>query len=127
MRTRSRGVTLVEVLVAVVVCGAGLAIAAGGVSSILKADVYAEDLTRAADHLELLLSRVEGEVLPRESAKGDFTADGAPELRWELVVTPGDREGLTDVRAIVTWTRWSQERELSVSRLVFVDPQAGTQ
>ena len=125
--SRSRGVTLIEVLVAVVVCGAGLAIASGGISTILRADVHAEDLTRAADHLELLLARVESKVVPLEAARGDFNADGAPELRWELVVAPGEREGLTDVRATVTWTRWGQERELAVSRLIFVDPAAGTQ
>lgn len=117
--------TLVEVLVAVVVCGAGLAIAAAGVSSAVRAEGHADDLSRAAAHLELLLARVEAGVLPLSDATGTFEEDGAPELSWSIVCRPGEREALTDVQATVRWTRLGAERELSVQRLLFVDPEYG--
>lgn len=125
--SRRRGMTLVEVLVAVVVCGAGLVIAASAVAAALNAEGHAADVSRAATHLELLLGRVESGVLPLEAAQGDFTEEGAPDLKWSVAVEPGEREGLTDVQLSVTWTRLNQERDLTVSRLIFTDPQAGTQ
>jgi hypothetical protein len=119
--------TLVEVLVAVVVCGAGLVIAASAVAAALNAEGHADDLSRAATHLELLLGKVESGVVALEADEGDFTEEGAPELKWSITVEPGEREGLTDVQLSVKWTRLNQERDLTVTRLVFTDPNAGTQ
>ncbi len=122
---RRRGMTLIEVLVAVVVCGAGLAIAAAGVSAAVRAEGHAQDLSRAAAHLELLLGRLEAGVLPLSDAQGTFEEDGAPELSWQVVCRPGEREALTDVQATVRWTRLDAEREQSVQRLLFIDPEFG--
>jgi hypothetical protein len=124
---RRRGATLIEVLVAVVVCGSGLAVAATGISAALRAETHADDLSRATACLDLLLARVEGKVLPLETAKGDFAADGEPDLAWDLTVEPGEKEGLMDARLVVRWTRHDAERELAITRLIFVDPKAGTQ
>lgn len=121
----TRGMTLVEVLVAVVVCGAGLAIAAAGVSAAVRAEGHAADLSRAAHHLELLLGRLEAGVLPLSDAEGTFADDGEPDLAWSVVCRPGEREALTDVQAAVRWTRLGTERELAVQRLLFIDPELG--
>lgn len=122
---RGRGLTLVEVLVAVVVCGAGLALVAAGISGAVRAESYAQGLTSAADHAELLLGRLEAGVLPLEDAAGDFTDDGAPELSWEVRLTPGEVEGLQVARLTVSWTSLGVERDLVVERQLFVDPLEG--
>lgn len=123
--SRRPGMTLVEVLVAVVICGAGLAIAAAGVSSAVRAEGHAQDLSRAAAHLELLLGRLEAGVVPLSDATGTFEEDGAPELSWAITCRPGEREALTDIQASVRWTRLGVERELTVQRLLFIDPEYG--
>ncbi|MGE0710177.1 MAG: hypothetical protein AB7N76_07550 [Planctomycetota bacterium] len=113
---------------AVVLCGAGLAIVAGGVAAAMRAESYADDLTRAADHVDLLLARLESQELAIEDASGDFGDDGADDLFWEVAVTaPQDvqLEGLQEVRVTVRWLRYSSEQELSIVRWMFLDPQQG--
>jgi Tfp pilus assembly protein PilV len=115
--------TLVEVLVAVVICGAALTIAAGGIAAALRADDAADDLARASSCMRLLLARLESGAVALEAGTGDFADDGEPGFTWEVTVEPGEVEGLTDCHLAVRWTRFNQERELDVSRLLFVDPQ----
>jgi Tfp pilus assembly protein PilV len=117
--------TLVEVLVAVVICGAALTLAAGGVASAVRADAYAARLTTAADHAELLLGRLECGALPLEDARGDFEEDGQPDLAWEVTVDTTDIEGLSAAQVTVRWEAQGQQRELSVERLFFLDPLQG--
>ncbi|MBX3467810.1 MAG: hypothetical protein KF878_13075 [Planctomycetes bacterium] len=112
-------------LIAVVIAGGALALAAAGVSAAVRAEAHAGDLSLAATHLELLLGRVEAGVLPLSNAEGTFEEDGAADLRWSVVVTPGEREGLTDALLTVRWTRLGLERELSVSRLIYIEPETG--
>jgi len=125
---RARGITLIEVLVATVVCGAGVAIAAGGVAAAVRAEAYAEDTTRAAEHLDLILAQLEGGVLALEDASGTFDGDDearserADGLTWEVVLGTTDVANLNTARVTVRWTRHGVERELSVERLYFVDP-----
>lgn len=125
MRRRA-GMTLLEVLVAVVVCGAGVAVIAGGVSAGVRGEAYAGDRTRAADQLDLLLAQLESGELPLESAAGDLPDAGDPPLRWEVDVEQGDLEGLQVARVTVLWDRYGSERRLSVARSFFVDPLTGT-
>ncbi len=124
--SRRAGMTLVEVLVAVVLCGAGLAVVASGASGAIRAEAYAGDLARAADHLELLLARLESGELELQSAEGDFAEDGAADLAWAVDVTPGDLEGLQVATVAVAWTRYGTPRELVCQRTFFVDPLSGT-
>lgn len=119
--------TLVEVLVAVVVCGAGLAVAASGISQALRAAGHADDLDRAARLLDTLLARLEAGVLKLEDQEGDFDAEGYPDVAWTIIVRPGTLEGISDATLTVLWSRTGQPRELVVTRSIFVDPQAGTQ
>jgi prepilin-type N-terminal cleavage/methylation domain-containing protein len=124
----TRGLTLIEVLVAVVLCGAGLSVVAGGVAAAVRAEAYAADLTRAADHVDLVLARLESQELSLETASGDFSEDGEDDLTWEVEVdTPQDvqTEGLNEVTVTVRWSRYEQERDLSVVRWVFLDPLQG--
>jgi len=123
---RARGMTLLEVLVAVVVCGAGIAVVAGGVSAAVRGEAYAGDRVRAADQLDLLLARLESGELALEAAEGELPDAGPPALRWEVEVASGDLEGLTVATATVLWERHGVERRLAVARSFFVDPLTGT-
>ena len=127
MSRRTRAQTLVEVLVAVVVCGAGLAVAASGISQSLRAAGHADDLDRGARLLDTLLARLEAGVLKLEDQEGDFDAEGYPDVAWTIIVRPGTLEGISDATVTVLWTRTGQLRELVVTRSIFVDPKAGTQ
>ncbi len=121
-----RGVTLVEVLIAVVLCGAGLAVVATGISGAIRAEAYSDDLVRAADHLDLLLARLESGELELSDDVGDLAEDGAPDLIWTVEVGAGDLEGLQVARVTVGWRRHGVDRELVCERAFFIDPQAGT-
>ncbi|HBP23144.1 MAG TPA: hypothetical protein DEA08_35900 [Planctomycetes bacterium] len=128
MRLSSRRLTLIEVLVAVVLCGAGLAIVAGGVAASVRAESFADDLSRAADHAELVMTRLESQELALENQSSDFTDDGQPDLAYEVEVNnPQDvqTEGLSEITVRVSWVRYNQERTFELVRWVFVDPQAG--
>lgn len=123
-----RRLTLVEVLVAVVLCGAGLAIVAGGVAASVRAESYADDLSRAADHAELVMTRLESQELALENQTSDFSDDGRADLSYEVEVNnPQDvqTEGLSEVTIRIRWIRYNQERTFELVRWVFVDPQAG--
>lgn len=122
-----RELSLVEVLVAVVVCGAGLAVAASGIAAAVRAEAHAERLSRAAAHLEQLLAEVESGVLPLEDGEGVFEGEDAAAiaLRWSLHVSTTDVEGLLSIQATVLWDEGGLAHDLSVERLLFVDPLLG--
>jgi Tfp pilus assembly protein PilV len=123
-----KSMTLIEVLVAVVVCGAGLAVVAGGVAAAVRAEAHAGQMTRAADHADLVLQRILSGEQALEAASGDFSDEGAADLRWEVEVdtpTETQTEGLQSVTVGVGWTAPGGERSLSVTRWIFVDPLAG--
>lgn len=123
-----RGLTLVEVLIAVVLCGAGLAVVAGGVAAAVRAESHAGQLTRAADHADLILQRMVSGELALESSVGDFSEEGAADLRYLVEVdTPPETqtEGVQVIRVTVAWDAVQGERTLTVSRWIFLDPLQG--
>lgn len=122
---RRRGLTLVEVLVAVVLCGAGLAVVAAGISSAIRGEAYAGNLSRAADHIELIMGRLESGVLLLENAEGDFSEDGAPDLTWDVRMDNTEVEGLQVATVTVYWESQGVQRDFSVPREFFVDPLIG--
>lgn len=125
---RVRGLTLIEVLVAVVLCGAGLAVVAGGVAASVRAEAYAADLTRAADFADVILARIESQELALEAASGDFTDDGDADVAWQVELdSPQDvqTEGLQILAVRIVWERYGVERDFLVERWIFSDPQAG--
>lgn len=120
--------TLIEVLVAVVVCGAGLSVVAGGVAAAVRAEAYAGQLTRATDHADLVLQRILSGEQALEAGSGDFSDQGSEDLRWEVAIdtpTETQTEGLQAITVAVGWTAPGGERSLSVTRWIFVDPLAG--
>jgi len=128
MRARRRGITLVEVLLAAVVCGAGLSVILSGIAATAKADIHAEALVRATRLLELELGRLEGGVVPLAAATGDFSLDGAPDVSWTIDVQPTDTTNLNAVTLTATWkeNQNDDDRTFSIVRLIFQDPDAPT-
>lgn len=125
-RAVRRGVTLVEVLVAVTICGAGLALIASAASGAVRAEAYAASVSRAVDHADLVLGRLESGELLLEDASGDFSEDGAPELTWSIKIDTTDTANLSVAEVTVTWTLHNVQRDLVLERMVFVDPEEGT-
>jgi prepilin-type N-terminal cleavage/methylation domain-containing protein len=122
---RRAGLTLIEVLVAMVLCGAGLTIVCTSLSAAVRAEGAAGDLERAARHLDLLLARLEGGALDLSAAEGDFADDGAEDLRWTVEIENTDIEGLQEAELTVLWDRPNGEQSLVVRRQFFVDPLQG--
>ncbi len=126
-RTAGRsGVTLVEVLLASVVCGAGLAVILSAMSTSIRLEVNADLKVKAARFVELQLGRIESGALPLESAAGDFTEEGAPEFTWTVEVTEADQSNLSQVTVSVLWTEQGEPRDLDAVRLIFTDPDSAT-
>ena len=119
---RDRGITLVEVLVASVVVGAGLATVLSAISTSVRADVFAENRVKAAHLIELQLGRIEGNVLPVSPGSGDFLADGESNFTYTIAVDDADQPNLQQITVAVQWTEQGNPRELSVIRLIFNDP-----
>lgn len=117
-----RALTLIEVLVATVLCGAGLAIACMALAGLVRTEGGADERVRAARCLERVLARIEGEELPLEDQSGDCAAEGEPWLRWEVFVTPGAVEGLREVVVVAVWQTPTGEQSHSLTRSIFVDP-----
>lgn len=123
MRRAGRtGLTLIEVLVATVLCGAGLVVACLALGGVVRSEDGAAQRVLAARALDRLMARVEAEELPLTPDKGDFGAEGEPWLRWEITVGAGEVEGLQELTFTVRWTTPRGELSLDVQRAFFVDP-----
>jgi Tfp pilus assembly protein PilV len=123
-RNARSGITLVEVLVASVVVGAGLATVLSAISASVRADVFAENRVKAAHLIELQLGRIEGSVLPVAPGSGDFLADGEDNFTYTIAVDDADLPNLQQITVTVQWNEQGTPRTLSAIRLLFNDPDA---
>lgn len=126
MIRRQKGVTLLEVLLAAVIVGTGIAAALSAISTSIRADRHADALDRAARLIDLELGRIEGGFLPVASAAGDFTQDGEPEVSYTVGVADTLVANLEQVTITVNWTEGNTPMSQSVVRLLYQDPQATT-
>jgi type II secretory pathway pseudopilin PulG len=123
-RARSRGLTLVEVLLAAVVTGAGLAVVCEAITMSIRADIRADNMIRVARLLDLQVNRLEGGVLPIQAATGDFSDDGEADVTWNLAVDTTDTANLQQVTITATWIEHGEPHDLDVVRLMYTDPDA---
>ena len=121
----ARGFTLVEVLVALVLCSAGIVVVSGAISQCVLSDGKAGELELAADLMEGLLAQLSSGEVELSSGSGTFDDVGYPEVRWSVEVDPGEIEGLVEARCAVLWTSTTGERSLELQRSYFLDPIAG--
>ena len=120
-----RGLTLIEVLVALVLCTAGIVVVSGAISQCLLTEGRAAERELAADLLEGLLSQLSSGEQTLASASGTFEDVGFPEISWSVEVDPGEIEGLVEARCAVLWTSSTGPASLELQRSYFQDPIAG--
>ena len=112
----NRGFTLVEALVAVILCGVGVVAAMQALASLQKTNINAVHSERL---LRLATNKIEeiGVLSPvtETPTDGDFSDDGAPDASYNIDVQPGPVDGTF----VVTITASDQVAQQSLSTVVF--------
>ena len=122
MRSR-RAFTLVEAMVAVILCGVGVVAAMQALASLQKTNINAVHSERL---LRLAANKIEdiGVTSPvtETPTDGDFTDDGAPDASYNIDVQPGTVEGTY----VVTITATDTVSQQSLSTIVFDSSSTST-
>ena len=122
MRSR-RAFTLVEAMVAVILCGVGVVAAMQALASLQKTNINAVHSERL---LRLAANKIEeiGVTSPvtETPTDGDFTDDGAPDASYNIDVQPGTVEGTF----VVTITATDTVSQQSLSTIVFDSSSTST-
>ena len=111
-----RGFTLVEALVAVILCGVGVVAAMQALASLQKTNINAVHAERL---LRLATNKIEeiGVTTPitETPTDGDFTEDGAPDATYNIDIQVGSVDGTY----VVTITATDQVTQQSLSTVLF--------
>jgi prepilin-type N-terminal cleavage/methylation domain-containing protein len=111
-----RGFTLVEALVAVILCGVGVVAAMQALASLQKTNINAVHAERL---LRLATNKIEeiGVTSPitETPTDGDFTEDGAPDATYNIDIQVGSVDGTY----VVTVTATDQVTQQSLSTVLF--------
>lgn len=111
-----RGFTLVEALVAVILCGVGVVAAMQALASLQKTNINAVHAERL---LRLATNKIEeiGVTSPitETPTDGDFTEDGAPDATYNIDIQVGSVDGTY----VVTITATDQVTQQSLSTVLF--------
>ena len=118
-----RAFTLVEAMVAVILCGVGVVAAMQALASLQKTNINAVHSERL---LRLAANKIEeiGVTSPvtETPTDGDFTDDGAPDASYNIDVQPGTVEGTF----VVTITATDAVSQQSLSTIVFDSSSTST-
>jgi len=118
-----RAFTLVEAMVAVILCGVGVVAAMQALASLQRTNINAVHSERL---LRLAANKIEeiGVTSPvTETPKdGDFAYDGAPDASYNIDVQPGTVEGTF----VVTITATDAVSQQSLSTIVFDSSSTST-
>lgn len=116
-----RGVTLVEVLVAVTIAGVAFVVLLSGFGVSLKSTALAEDYTTASFLLKGLMTETElRKEIRTGKAQGEF-GEEFPNYRWVSETERDARLPFYRVTCRVLFTRSGSERELA-ARTVLLEP-----
>ncbi len=112
------GFTLLEVLVAVAILGASLAVLLGAVNKDLILASQSKNLVVAGALAQKKLAEIELEGFPVEGEnEGEFTE--APGFKWYISVTPLGIPGLgTEIRVVrllITWDEGKKDFEVTLA------------
>lgn len=125
-RGSSRGFSLVEALVSIVLLGVGVVSVMGGLAQLARADYGSrerEDMSRLAyDKFQELIATYDFQQAPLD---GDFSDSGRPELKWRAELTTTN---VTDLgRFTVTVSKDTDQSASSVvDGLIYNPPQQST-
>ncbi len=105
MKRRTRGFTLVEMVVATIVLAVGAVAAMMAISSSMRAVSEAESYSRAALLTEMRFSELEADPTSLTSGEqqGDFGTD-YPGFQWIQTVDRTDLQDVVRVTLTITWT-----------------------
>jgi len=117
----NRGFTLLEVLVAVAILGAGLAVLLGAVNRNLIMASQSKNLSIAGLLAQRRLAEIELEGYPEiREEQGQF--EEAPEFRWFLSVRPFEISNLdTKIRIVILRITWDDGRKDFQVSMAFSD------
>ncbi|MBI3856187.1 MAG: prepilin-type N-terminal cleavage/methylation domain-containing protein [Planctomycetes bacterium] len=114
---RSEGFTLVEVLVALVVAVAAMALLSQGFTTGARASVASQYVTRAALLAQRVLTDFEtGQLDLTSNQSGGF--DEEPDFTYATTSTTGDVTGLTRLDITVKWKERNDDRTYVLTRLM---------
>ena len=107
----NNGFTLLEVLVAVAILGAGLTVLLGAVNRNLIMASQSKDLTIAGLLAQRKMAEIELEGYPEiRQEQGQF--EEAPEFSWFLSVVPYQIPGLdTEIRIVILRITWDEGKK----------------
>jgi len=122
---KSRGFTLIEVLVALVVAVAALSLLSQGFMTGARASTTSQFATRAALHAQRVLTEYEtGALTVGTTQTGSFDDD--PDFSYETKFSTGDVTGLTKVTIVVKWKERNDDRMYELVRLMRDRTQTST-
>lgn len=116
-RIARRGMSLIEVLAALVLVGIVLPVAMNGVTVSLRAAQQARREQEAGLLAESRLNEIQA-LRDTTALSGAGSFDDYPDYRWEAQTAPADF-GLTEVWVRVSWQQRGQERSVQLSTLVY--------
>jgi len=120
-----RGFTLIEVLVALVVAVAAMALLSQGFTTGARASTSAQFATRAAMLAQRVLTDFETGQLPLTSNQsGGF--DDEPDFSYETTSATGSITGLTQLTIRIKWQERNQDRVFELVRLMKDRPTDST-
>ena len=119
----NRAFTLVEAMVAVILCGVGVVAAMQALASLQKTNINAVHSERL---LRLAANKIEEigvtSLVTETPTDGDFADDGAPDASYNIDVQPGTVEGTF----VVTITATDAVSQQSLSTIVFDSSSTST-
>ena len=114
---RTRGFTLIEVLVALVVAVAALSLISQGFMTGARASSTSQNATRAALYAQRVLTDFETGALTAGSTQSG-TFDDDPDFSYETQFAMGEVTGLTKITVTVKWKERNDDRKYELVRLL---------
>jgi len=122
---KKHGFTLIEVLVALVVAVAAMALLSQGFTTGARASTTAQFATRAAMLAQRVLTDFEtGQLALTSNQSGSF--DDEPDFSYETTSETGSITGLTQLTIRIKWQERNEDRRYELVRLMKDRPTAST-
>jgi prepilin-type N-terminal cleavage/methylation domain-containing protein len=114
---KTRGFTLIEVLVALVVAVAALSLISQGFMTGARASSTSQNATRAALYAQRVMTDFETGALTAGSTQSG-TFDDDPDFSYETQFSTGEVTGLTKITVTVKWKERNDDRKYELVRLL---------
>jgi prepilin-type N-terminal cleavage/methylation domain-containing protein len=120
---RKLAFTLVEVLVTVALVSIALVGVMGGIASLTKADIRAQDAVLLQQLAGQKLHEITQTTDPRTTeTSGDFAEQGHADITWEQTLEASGTENVDVLSVTATKTNNGNEQTQTLTELVYVAP-----